>query len=316
MRPEEIEVPPTPTPIVSTGFFAWIWSKCQALAGWFYPTIEGYSRDEADLLMQRHMEHRSWFDKISAAWYNQSFLLKITYAFLFIAASGLVGMLVGSSLICTVAGIFLSFLTHKLLVAHEQNRWEAIRITAAEIVALEADLQASNDFFNEATTTINNTQEALSVEVDAMQQQVALLAPEIPLLQQQNEMLAFVVEAVENETSSVVQKQKEVHDELIVITEDLDQFHTQLDHTKNVVKGIEEAALGFSEAVTVIEGSQLKLADAVDKISFFATQRPPAKTFISTHDGFINDLMKEIEANQLLMDEMIAEEPGTSMRIH
>jgi hypothetical protein len=312
MKPEDIDFSSTAdqNPVASVGFFVWIWSKFQALAAWFYPNTEEYPPDEAGLLMQRHMEQKSWFDKISSSWNEQSFLLKLTYASLFILASSFVGILMGASLTLTLSAAILSILTHKLLVSHEQNRWAAARIFAAETIALNTDLHATEVFFNEATHAMSTTHEALRTEVGTMKAQVERLEPEIPLLQQQREALAYVVDKAENATTNLLHQEKSVYKEFAAISEDLDIYHKKITHSKEVVATLGEVASQFSGVVTAMQGSQLKFAEAVDTICFFANERSRSETTeIENNNDFIAELMRQVAINEAFIEKLSAPNP-------
>lgn len=293
--------------VVSIGFWAWTWSKLQSLVGWFYPNNEEYPTDEAGSLIRRHMEQKSWFDKISSSWNEKSFLLKITYVSLFILASSFLGTLIGASLTFTISAVLLSIFTHKLLVSHEQNRWSAARIFAAETMALNRDLRATQAVFDTAIDATNTIHEELTIEVDTMREQGERLDPAIELLQRDSEVLAFAVDDAENETRSLLRQQKVVFEEFVTISEDLDVYHKEINHSKEIVGTFVEAASQFSGVVTAMHESQVKFSAAVDTICFFAKERSRTANLeleTENNDEFIAALMRQVAINDAIIDRL------------
>lgn len=316
MTGQETEVPSTVIPWGPLRFFMWIWSGCQALAGWFYSNREEYPPDEAGLLMRRYMANKSWFDKISSGWNEQSFLLKAAYISLFTLGSGFAGLLLGSSLILAISAAIISIITHKLLTSHEANRWEGARIFAAESIALNANLRATQGLFNEATSEMHSTYAALRIQRDAMQEQVVALDAESQIVQQQNEVLVTVVQDIERETAVLRHQEKAVTAEFAAISEGLGVYHQEINDSRNKVETIGEAASQFSDVVVAIQGSQTRLSEAVDKICFFASERTRVKTpdLEEANDDFIAALMREVEGNDAFIDELTgAHYPGLSV---
>lgn len=306
MTRQETEVPST---VISWGpirFFTWIWSGCQAVAGWFYSNREEYPPDEAGELMRRYMANKSWFDKISSGWNGQFFLLKAVYISLFTLGFGFAGLLLGSSLIWAVSAAIISIITHKLLISHEANRWEGARIFAAESIALNTNLRATQGLFNEATSEMHSTHVALKLDSDAMQEQVVVLDTESQIVQQQNEVLVTVVQDVEMETAALRHQENAVIAEFAAISEDLGAYHQEINDSRDKVETIGEAVSQFSDVVVAMQGSQIRLSEAVDKICFFASARTRVKTpdLEEANDDFIAALMREVEGNDAFIDEL------------
>ena len=305
MTRQEIEVPlaiETPAP---QGFFMWAWSRCRALAGWFYSNREEYPPDEAGELMRRYMANKSWFDKISSGWNEQSFLLKTGYFALFTFGSGFAGLLIGSSLILAISAALVFIIGHKLLVSHEANRWAGARIFAAESIALNTNLRATEGLFNTATSELDSIHSALRVESDAMHEQVEALDTEIQILQQQDAVLVNVVEGVERETTDLMHQERAATTAFVTISEDLGLYQQAIQSSRVKVEDIGGAAAQFSEVVEAMQGSQSRLSDAVDRICFFGNERRsvPAPN-LKINDDFIAAIMREDEEDDAFIAEL------------
>jgi hypothetical protein len=315
--PQQIEDTLPENPAASVDFFVSIWSICKAFGAWFYPSLEAYPPDEAGVRIKLHMAEKSWFDKISSAWYERSFLSKIAYASLFIVGSSFVGLLAGSTILLTISAALLSIIIHKLLVSHEQHRWQAAHRLAEEEIVLINELQATQVLLNDATAGVNVTQKLLKDGVQLIQEQVEKIEPEIAILHHENERLAHVAVGVENDTTNLVQHQENVCKGFASISEDLDIYHEQIKESGQLVVSIGESATQFSRVVTAVRESNVKFADVVSKIGFLASQRPPEQEpNIAGSNDFINELMREAEETQLVIDSIMAREQRVNLNIH
>lgn len=315
--PQQIEDTLPENPVASVDFFVSIWSRCKALGAWFYPSLEAYPPDEAGMRIKLHMAEKSWFDKISSAWNERSFLSKIAYASLFIAGSSFVGVLTGGSILLTISAALLSIIIHKLLVSHEQHRWQAAHRLAEEEIILINELQATQVLLNDATTGVNATQELLKEGVQLIQEQVKKIEPEIVILQHQNERLEHVAVGVENGTTNLLQQQDNVCKGFASVSKDLDLYHEQIKESGQLVVSIGESATQFSRVVTAVQESNAKFADVVKKFGFLASQSPPVQEpNIAVSNDLINELMREAEESQLLIDSIMAREQQVNLNMH
>lgn len=305
MKPEETDAPSTAGLWSVARFFIWIWSKCQALASWFYSHQKEYPPDEAGELMRRYMAKKSWFDKITSGWCEQPFWVKITSAAGFVLVAGLVGLLVGASFLLALTAVAVTIITHTLFAAHEKNRWEGARIFAAESIALNASLKKSEEFFNEATSDLHATHTILKFECDALKEQVVALDVESEVVHQQNEVLITVVEDVERETRGLVYQEKLIKEEFEALSQDLDAYHEAIKKSKEKVDHIDTAASQFSGVVLDMQQSQHKFSEVVNNLCFFVNERPAVKTpeLDTDTDDFIASLMREVDENDTFIDE-------------
>ncbi len=305
MKPQETDAPSTAGLWSIARFFIWIWSKCQVLASWFYSHQEEYPPDEAGELMRRYMAKKSWFDKITSGWCEQSFWSKITYAAGFILVAGLVGLLAGASFLFVLTAVALTIITHTLFAAHERNRWEGARIFAAESIALNASLKKSEEFFNEVTSDLCSTHTTLKFECDALKEQVVALDVESEVVHQQNEVLITVVDDVEKETSGLLYQEKLIKEEFEAVSQDLDAYHQAIKQSKDKVDNIGAAASQFSGVVLDMQQSQHRFSDAVNNFCFFVSERPVVNTpdLDTDTDDFIASLTREVEENDTFIDE-------------
>ncbi len=306
MPQPEIEVQsPIETP-APQGVFMWAWSGCQALAGWFYSNREEYPPDEAGELMRRYMANKSWFDKISSGWNGQSFLLKTVYFALLTIGSGFAGLLVGSSLILAISATLVYIIVHKLLVSHEANRWEGARIFAAESIALNTNLRATEGLFNVATSELESTHTALRVESDALQEQVETLEIQSQILQHQDEVLVTVVEDVERETTDLVHQERAANTAFATISEDLGVYQQAIQSSRAEVEAIGGAAAKFSEVVEAMQGSQSRLAAAVGRMCFFGNERRSIQApNLKNNDDFYAAIIREDEEDAAFIEELM-----------
>lgn len=305
MTQQATEVAPVVSSRGALGLFMWIWSGFQALAGWFYSVREEYPQDEAGEFMRRYMANKSWFDKISSGWSDQSFLSKAIYLSLFILSSSFVGLFLGSSSILAISAIIISSIAHKLLIAHEANRWQGARIFAAEAIALNANLRITQTLFSEVANEMQSTHAALHTDSEVLQEQVEALDAESQVVHLQNETLIAVVENVERETASLLTQQHAVHTEFEMLAEDLGAYQQAIQASREEVEQIERSVADFSDAVIEMQENQVKLAGAVDSICFFATQRPSVKTpDLTENDDFIAALLRDVEEHDAFVAEL------------
>lgn len=315
--PQQREDTRLENPVASVGFFVSIWSKCKALGAWFYPELEVYPPDEAGILMQRHLAQKSWFDKLSSAWNERSFLSKIAHALLFIVSSSFVGGLIGSSILLTISAVLLSIIIHKLLVSHEQHRWQAAFRLAEETIVLNNDLQATEALLNDATVAVSATQELLKDGVGLIQEQVKQIEPEIVLLQHQNEALAHVAVDLERDATNLRQQQENICIGFTRVSDDLNIYHREIKQSGEIVASAGKNAAEFSRVVTAVQESGAKFADVVNKLSFFANQRPLIEQAdAEVSNDFVNELMREAEETQLLIDSIMARDLRVNINVH
>lgn len=274
MTQQATEVPHVANTWNAVGFFRWLWSGCQTIVGWFYSDREEYPNDEAGSLMRGFMSNKSWFDKISSGWSEQSFLSKAGYISAFIITSSFVGSLLGSSLIYTISAVIISIVTHKLLVAHQANRWQNARILAAQTINLNGRLSASQALFEKATNDMQTAHAEMRSDSGLLQDQAKALTIESDNLHFQNEVLIDLVKGLEIETAPLITSQQAVNDEFKQLKDDLKIYQEAIQHSQEGVTQIEQSAAEFANAVNEMQKNQLKLADAVDTICFFAKERP------------------------------------------
>ena len=287
--------------------FKWIWST---ITSWFHSNQELYPSDEAGDLMRRYMSDKSWFEKLSSLWKQNSFLLKFVYIFILTIVGYFLGLLINIPVILACCIALVSIITHKLLIAHENNRWKKAQIFAAESIELNNQLSESQAFLNTAMNEVNSSYAQLTNEGDALQEQVTQLTLEANNLHQQNAKLNVVVDSVEKETTLFTKQVTKVTETFSEISTDLDQYQQIIDQSKEALTKIDISTSELSEVVAATKKTQNILAEVVDTISLFADKSPQvSKQLIPNNDDFIATLTREVDEMDAFIEQFKGEHP-------
>jgi len=287
--------------------FKWIWST---LTSWFHSNQETYPSDEAGELMRRYMSDKSWFEKLSSRWKRNPFILKVVYIFLLSVVGYFLGLLINIPLILACCIALVSIITHKLLLAHENNRWKKAQIFAAESIALNNQLSETQVFLHTAMNEVNTSYAQLTHEGDALQEQVTQLTIEADNLHQQNDVLTVVVNSAEKETALFTKQATKVSETLVEISTDLDQYQHIIDQSKESLIQIDTTTSELSEVVAATKKTQSILSDVVDRISLFADKSPQVSApLIPNNDNFIATLTREVDEMDEFIEQFKAEHP-------
>ncbi|KTC66340.1 Uncharacterised protein (plasmid) [Legionella adelaidensis] len=289
-------------------FFTWVRSKLTALSLWFYPLENDLPNDESGELIKRYLMHKSWFDKLTSSWVDKPIFEKLVYLVGAILLSALIGVVVGATTVLVLTTVALSLLIHGLFYTHEQHRHLGAKIFAAEELAAIEDLKASEQMFNNATSKLDAVVIELTDQPLILQEQAAKLDLERQKITTQNNALSIIVEAVETETTHLVDQQRAVNQEFSTISRHLQQYDHQITSSKDKLSAAEDAAVSFSSAVQELQQSQKEFSQAANRFCLFVegqmVKREEGKSQATSLEetDFIDFLDREIADNDELIN--------------
>ena len=283
-------------------------SAIQRIGSSFYRLFDGffkrpefyYPPNESGELMQHFMSHKSWFDNISSRWYGMTTFSQIAYVAGFILLSSVAGLVIGAPVLMALSSAFFSFMSHLLLVSHEENRRQAATVFAQEPIALSAALKKTHGFFEEATAGLITVMHELKMQSDEMQAQVKVMDTEGKGISQQNDTLITIVDTVKTETDRLMEQEKMVTSEFKVVFDDLKKCDGAITTSVARVVAMGDTVSQFSEAVEGIQISQKTLSQAANRFFLSVSERPPLKTPDEDvhHRTFLKETDKQIDEDE------------------
>lgn len=287
-------------------FTLWILSVYTGVVDWFSISKENFPADESGELIHRYMARKSWFDNTSSGWVEQPFLIKTAYIAGISLTSALFGLLVNASVLFGLSALFISLVVHSLLISHERNRLDGAIIFAKETLALNKQLNESQDFFKGATQTLHAATDELQGESTRMDEQADLLDLERNKVQQANDVLITVIEDTTRETGRLLSQEREVSENFTSITVDLEKCGQAISHTTENVEKLGDALSQFSATTQSMQQSQKTFSHTVDHFCLFVNRLPHTNTADvgDETDEFIESIKRQNDEDEALIDEM------------
>lgn len=282
------------------------WSNIKAVTHWFSHDFEEFPPDESGELMRRYMMQRSWFDKICANWNTRSVFEKSTTIFSIVLISGLVGIVLGAPTILALSAAFLSFITHSLLVSHEQKRRYRAKIFAEESIHLNTTLIENAALLTSAVNEVKDASQKLKTATDDISKHTVEINTETHKIQEENAAIATVIDKVNASSSRLLAQQEIVELSLENMAQHLKACDTSISQSAVAISDIGHAAADFSKTVQISQQTHDKLSGAVNEFCLFVNnRRETTRSQISSpsdsDDDFLSHLERQNEEDDALL---------------
>ena len=251
-------------------FFRWARSKVRAFISLFSEEVGNYPQDESGKLMERIMARQSWFDSLSSQWVQQRFLSKIGYISGITLLAGVVGLGVGAALLFSLSAIFISILSHTLLISHEKHRRQSANIFAEESEELNKSLTRSQGAMEGIRAEMYSISDALKRHSEGQAAQIVALDFETKKVQQSSEELSLLMGNGQVSARLLLEKESALHSEMDATSRHLTQYIDRLAQSIAVVSEIAETTAQFSEVMRDIQCSKEKFGQATNSFALFA----------------------------------------------
>ena len=212
----------------------------------FSRTPQSFTDDEVGQRMRRFMEKATWFDRLSAWWFDRPWSVKIG-AILGITLIGLlVGFAAGFPLFMGVGALLFGFIGHQMLVSHTQSRYAAAKAFAIETQALSDALKASKALLDNAIVQWTATTGQLQTQGAALQTQSDQLSHQQEKIQALTLRLEETRAALEESTQRLARQEVAAADALESTTRAVAQCRQAIDESTTQVRTLEGAMTELS----------------------------------------------------------------------
>jgi len=285
--------------------YQWITSTLETVINWFSPLPVNQPSDAAGELIKRQIANKSWFDEITDWWVKKPAFEKVSLLIASTLLSGFVGLLIGASTLFTLTAAFFSLCTHALFLSHEEHRWAAAYLTAAETISLNGQLKVSSQMLDATKDALHNGIDTLKSQSDKIATHATVLEEQSQSIDQLHGQLAPVVNSITAESSQLLDKTRLVNDEMEIIKVDLEAFKRSIDEAVAVKLSINEPIKDFSATIRACRESHEKFSHATDRFCMFVSAQTMSKTLedLNLQHPSIAALEAEIDAREKLINQ-------------
>lgn len=244
----------------------------------FYLTKQRvYPEGEAGALLECFMKQGSWFDRLSHDWYQRSFFNKARDGVAVVGLVSMVGLLINAALLFAFAAGLIVFMTNKLLVMHDEARWEHVNVMVNKLIQAEASMEAGKACYENAATNLATREAEVVAHAKLMEQEVLRFAAESHALYQENQALGVVANTVMGASKDLVTDIKIATGHVNNIASGFKLHQEALQQSTDAVLNMSGAAIDFSASVRLFEKNGQTFTRATNDFCLFVNDVISAK---------------------------------------
>ncbi len=318
--------------------YNWLTTSINETAHWLFPGRRIFSENEAGNLMRRTLAQKSLIDTLSSGWVELSTWRKVFIVTGTTLIMGLIGIFASAPLFCALSALFICISAHILFVSHEAHRWDAAKLMAEETIALNKELKANKELFDNGVKIVNEVAEQIEEHTESLKEQATIVEEAAEIVQQNTEKLTECVEEVNEVAQDLIGHAQNLGNALDSTAGTLTKINEVLDSAIQPIESLSETAKQFGEAAQGINSSQQEYSEHVKKFGLFVADRmqkqrqeweqeqkkkqeqlcsPAPDLSAEDDDKEIDELLETLHHNEALFEEMMAsmmEQQTYSMR--
>ena len=233
-------------------------------------------------LLLRHYQDKSAFDKLTSWWHDLPVLHKTSIATSITVIAGLIGAIMGLSILfITIAtGIYIA--AHKLLIHHEEHRRARGERFVNEINDLTQKLDSMLARFKVIAADMFKSLEQVEIQATEMLNNNRDMAQKISVLTQEQGDLKKVIATLTAQTMQMKQAQSQIVDAVNGVETSFESVEKNLGHTSVTLQKLDGSLQQFADMTSLMHQTESTIADISNNLSHFIQQAITSQTMPNT----------------------------------